>query len=127
MSVAARPNEPLAFAGALAILTHLGDTAKLMAVREKLIEETETIDPVVVTDTPDAKRKIIELKFNCDEITRRLMARNGGQIDRSTLLRILHIDSQMLQKIILTLHMCDMIEEEQISARKVIYTLKVAA
>jgi len=56
-----------------------------------------------------------------------MMARNGGQIDRSTLLRSLHIDSQMLQKIILTLHMCDMIEEEQISARKVIYTLKGAA
>jgi len=186
--------------------TELVDTAKWLAAKEKAIEETGVIDPIVVPDTPDAKRKIAELKFNSDEMTRRLMnsgmgtsaaicvripekalklaliwaisenpempritadgviwatrfvshltkrmlylgqfymaegkfdrlkkralgmmAKNGGQIDRSTLLRSLHVDSQMLQKIILTLHMCDMIEEERLSARTVIYTLKGAA
>ena len=56
-----------------------------------------------------------------------LLARHGGQLDRTTLLRHLSIDSATFQRIVLTLHMCDAIEEESISRRKTIYTLKTAA
>ena len=54
-------------------------------------------------------------------------ALENGQLDRSTLLKNLNIDSATFQRIVLTLHMCDAIEEESISRRKTIYTLKTAA
>ena len=56
-----------------------------------------------------------------------LLARHGGQLDRATLLKKMHIDATTFQRIVLTLHMCDAIEEESISRRKTIYTLKTAA
>jgi len=179
------------------------DSAHLFAMRERAISTRGTIIPIVVSDTPDAIRRIDELKSACDTLTQKLMdngldtaaalyvrapektlklallwalsenpenpritsdgitwgamlvshltkrmlhlaqfyvangrfdrlkkhtlsimINHGGQIDRSTLLRNLHVDAQTMQKVILTLHMCDMIEEERITARKVIYTLK---
>ena len=36
-------------------------------------------------------------------------------------------DRMTFQRIVLTLHMCDLIEEETLSRRKTIYTLKTAA
>ena len=48
-------------------------------------------------------------------------------MDRSTLLKNMNIDSMTFQRIVLTLHMCDLIEEETLSRRKTIYTLKTAA
>ena len=56
-----------------------------------------------------------------------IMTRNHGEIEGSALLRSMHIDAGTLQRIIITLHACDMIEEETISRRKVIYTLKNAS
>ena len=56
-----------------------------------------------------------------------IIMRNGGEIERSALLRSLHVDAATLQRILLTLHMCDQIEEERIDRRKTIVTLKTAA
>ena len=39
----------------------------------------------------------------------------------------LNIDATTFQHVVLTLHMCDMIEEEMLSRRKTVYTLKTAA
>jgi len=55
------------------------------------------------------------------------MAKNGGSIDRGTLLNRLHIDVQLFKKLILTLHMCGIINEEMLSGRKTVYTLKKSA
>jgi len=54
------------------------------------------------------------------------LAQAGGSLDRTTLLRKMGYSAQTLQKIILTLHMCDLIEEETIGRRKIVYTLKAA-
>ena len=179
--------------------------ARMMAEREKRFTDTGILEPVVVTETPEAKLEIQKLKFNADEISRRLfesdlkcgaalycrlyekamklallgaisqnpehpqmtaeavrwgaafalhvtrkmlyeaqfnvcegkfdrlkkrflglIAKAGGQIDRTTLLRKMHIDAVSFQKIVLTLHMCDLIEEEMLDRRKTIFTLKAA-
>ena len=38
----------------------------------------------------------------------------------------MHIDTVSFQKIVLTLYMCDLIEEEMLDRRKTIFTLKAA-
>ena len=43
------------------------------------------------------------------------------------MLKNLNIDATTFQRVVLTLHMCDMIEEEMLSRRKTVYTLKTAA
>lgn len=56
-----------------------------------------------------------------------MLAKNGGTMDRRTLLQRLRIDHATFKRITLTLHMCDMISEEQITSRKTLFTLKDAA
>ena len=181
------------------------ETAVKMAEREKKFNETYVLEPVIVTESPEAKAKLRELRFNSDEISRRLfdsglesaaalycrlyekavklavlyaisenaetpqmsaeavrwgaafathvtkkmlyeaqfnlaegnfdrlkkrfvglLAKAGGQLDRATLLKKMHIDAATFQRIVLTLHMCDMIEEEMLSRRKTLYTIKTA-
>lgn len=73
----------------------------------------------------EANAKISENAF--DRLKNRfvgLLRKAGGQLDRSTLLRNMNIDATTFTKIVHTLHMCDMIEEEMIDRRKTIYTLK---
>ena len=75
----------------------------------------------------EAQFNVCEGKF--DRLKKRflgLIAKAGGQIDRTTLLRKMHIDAVSFQKIVLTLHMCDLIEEELLDRRKTIFTLKAA-
>ena len=48
-------------------------------------------------------------------------------MDRASLLKNMHVDVDTFKKIIKTLHMCNMIEEEFISAKTTSYTLKDAA
>ena len=48
-------------------------------------------------------------------------------MDRRTLLQRLRIDHGTFKRITLTLHMCDMINEEALSGRKRLFTLKDAA
>ena len=80
------------------------------------------------------RKMLYEAQFNVaegtfDRLKKRflaLLARHGGQCDRTTMLRSLSIDSATFTKIVLTLHMCDLIEEEQLDRRKVIYTIKAA-
>ena len=243
LAVSPRPNPPLAFAGALAMLAHLTgrsyvdergshtnlylaalaptamgkedprDTNKKLAAAAGILSSVpdspasgEGLEDAVVTETPEAKLEIQKLKFNADEISRRLfesdlkcgaalycrlyekamklallaaisqnpenpqmtaeavrwgaafalhvtrkmlyeaqfnvcegkfdrlkkrflglIAKAGGQIDRSAILKAMKIDSATFSKVVLTLHMCDMIEEESLSRRKTIYTLKTAA
>ena len=45
-----------------------------------------------------------------------MLARAGGTMDRATLLKNMHVDVGTFRKIIQTLHVCNMIEEEFISA-----------
>ena len=81
------------------------------------------------------KKMLYEAQFNVsegsfDRLKQRavgIITRNGGEIERSALLRSLHVDAATLQRILLTLHMCDQIEEERIDRRKTIITLKTAA
>ena len=56
-----------------------------------------------------------------------MLARAGGTMDRASLLKNMHVDVDTFKKIIKTLHMCNMIEEEFISAKTTSYTLKDAA
>jgi hypothetical protein len=53
-----------------------------------------------------------------------MMECNGGQIDRCTGLKNMNIDVYTFNKILLTLHASDMIEEEMLDRRKTIITLK---
>ena len=81
------------------------------------------------------KKMLYEAQFNIaegnfDRLKKRaigLLARNGGQMEQSALLRSLHIDAGTLKRIVLTLHMSDQIEEETLSQRKTIITLKTVA
>ena len=81
------------------------------------------------------KKMLYESQFNLaegqfDRLKKRfvgLLAKAGGQLDRATLLKKMHIDATTFQRIALTLHMSDMIEEETLSRRKTLYTLKKAA
>ena len=56
-----------------------------------------------------------------------LLAKNGGTMNRRTLIKNLHIDHATFKRLTLTLHMCDTIIEKALSGRKTIYTLKDAA
>lgn len=55
-----------------------------------------------------------------------LIADAGGSLDRTTILRRMGIDSGTFTKIVKTLHMCDLIEEETLGRRKTIYSIKAA-
>ena len=184
----------------------LVDTAKFLAAKERLIRETGVFDMVTADETPEASRKIAELKFTCDEITRRLMdsdlgtaaalyaraaekalklallwaisenpeaprigadgviwgtrlvshitkrmlymsqfyvaegkfdhlkkrflrllARHGGKLDHSTLLKRLPVDATLFRKLVKTLKMCDLIEDEVLPNGKHGYSLSDAA
>ena len=80
------------------------------------------------------KKMLYEAQFNIaegrfDRLKKRVLAimmKNHVEIDRAQLLRCMHIDTNNLQKIIMTLHACDLIEEELLSRRKIVYTLKNA-
>ena len=181
-------------------------TARMMAEKELKFNETAYLEPVIVTESPEAKHALKEIRFNADELSRRLfesdlrtaaalycrlyekvvklavlhaisadpvhpemtaesvrwagafatfvtkkmlyeaqfnvsegsfdrlkqrflamLIKAGGQLDRSTMLKNLNIDATTFQRVVLTLHMCDMIEEEMLSRRKTVYTLKTAA
>ena len=41
-----------------------------------------------------------------------------------TLIKNLHVDHGTFKRVTLTVHMCDIIDEERLDARKFIYTLK---
>lgn len=75
----------------------------------------------------EAQFHVSEGKF--DRLVKRaigMLDKAGGSLDRSTMLKNLHVDSQTFQRIMLTLHMSDMIEEEWLDRRKVVFTLKNA-
>ena len=127
---------------AAALYCRLFEKARKLAVLHAISENPER--PVM---TPDAvrwatafathvtKKMLYEAQFNISEVSfdrlkQRavgIITRNGGEIERSALLRSLHVDAATLQRILLTLHMCDQIEEERIDRRKTIITLKTAA
>ena len=83
LAVAPRPNEPLAFAGALAMLAHLSG--------------------------------------------RSYRDRRGGKLDHSTLLKRLPVDATLFRKLVETLKMCDLIEDEVLPNGKHGYSLSDAA
>ena len=127
---------------AAALYCRLFEKARKLAVLHAISENPER--PVM---TPDAvrwatafathvtKKMLYEAQFNIsegsfDRLKQRFIAqlvKAGGQLDRSTLLKNLHVDVTTFQRIVLTLHACDMIEEELLSRRKTLYTLKSAA
>ena len=183
LAVSPRPNPPLAFAGALAMLAHLTgrsyvdeqgghtnlylaalaptamgkeeprDTNKKLAdavgalnsvpdavasgegledaiaASPSLLLQTDEADALLTVmrggDSRASKKMLYEAQFNLaegnfDRLKKRaigLLARNGGQMEQSALLRSLHIDAGTLRRIILTLHMSDQIEEERIDRR----------
>jgi len=180
--------------------------AKALAAREKAFRESGLLQPVVVNETSEATAKIKELRFNADEISRRLfdsdlgtaaalycrlhekmlklamhhaisadpekpvitigsvvwasrlathitkkmlyeaqfyvaegnfdrlkkrflakLAKHGGKLDHSTLLRDLPVDAALFRRLVSTLEMCDQIESEVLSNGKHGYVLKNAA
>jgi len=48
-------------------------------------------------------------------------------MDRTTLLRLLHIDASTMKKLIATLLMCELIESEQLTNGKTMYSIQKAA
>ena len=57
----------------------------------------------------------------------RLLARHGGRLDHSTLLRNLPVDAALFKKMVETLKMCEQIEDEQQTDGKRVYLLRTAA
>lgn len=57
----------------------------------------------------------------------RLLARHGGRLDHSTLLRYLSVDAQLFRGLVETLKMCEQIEDEELSNGKRGYVLSSAA
>ena len=55
-----------------------------------------------------------------------LLAKHGGQLDHSTLLRGLRIDATLFRKLVTTLQMCELIEDEELIDGKHGYILKGA-
>ena len=181
-------------------------TAGQMAERERKFTETGVLEPVVVTETPDAKQALADLRTSSDEIARRLfdsdlktaaalycrlyekatklalihaisanpsapamtsesirwagrlathitkkmlyeaqfnlaegsfdrlkrrflniLAKHGGKLDHSSLLKSLHIDATLFKRVAVTLQMCEQIETEALSNGKIGYTLSTAA
>ena len=75
----------------------------------------------------EAQFHVSEGKF--DRLVKRVIAmieRNGGQILKTIALRNMSIDVGTMNRILLTLHASDLIEEEVIGRRKSIITLKAA-
>jgi len=56
-----------------------------------------------------------------------LLAKHGGKLDHSTLLRDLPVDAALFRRLVSTLEMCDQIESEVLSNGKHGYVLKNAA
>lgn len=129
MCTAPRPNEVLAFAGALAMLRAISRDD------QNPVMDAPDINWSALLATHVTKRMIYMSQFYVSEgkfdgLKKRLLAAlsmAGGEMSRSELLRRLYVDSATFRKIILTLHMCEMIEEEHVSRNKVVYTLKNAA
>ena len=99
------------------------------------VMEAPDIDWSALLATHVTKRMIYMTQFyvsegKFDSLKKRLLAmlaRAGGTMDRASLLKNMHIDVDTFRKVIKTLHMCNMIEEEFISAKTTSYTLKDAA
>ena len=99
------------------------------------VMDAPDIDWAAMLATHLTKRMIYMAQFyvsegKFDSLKKRMLAAlsmAGGEMSRSELLRRLHVDSATFRKVVLTLHMCELIEEECISRNKVIYTLKNAA
>jgi hypothetical protein len=75
----------------------------------------------------EAQFHVSEGKF--DRLVKRFLAmlkNHGGQIDKAYALRNLSIDIGTMNRILLTLHASDMIEEELLGRRKTMITLKTA-
>ena len=126
---------------ASALYCRLYEKAMKIAMLAAISENPE--NPVITGGTVEyaaklavfiTKKMLYEAQFNVaegsfDRLKKRfmgLLAKHGGSCDRTTLLRSLAIDSVTFSKIVLTLHMCDLIEEEQLDRRKVIYTISAA-
>lgn len=110
----------------LALLSAISrDVAKPIIELGDLEWATKFVSHVSASMLHEAQFHVSEGKF--DRLVKKalsFMKRAGGSIDRTSLLRAMHIDSQNFQRVVLTLHMCDMIEEEWLDRRKVVYTLK---
>ena len=92
---------------------------------EDVVWATMFVTHVSASMLHEAQFHVSEGKF--DRLVKRFLAivnRNGGSMERSPLLRALHIDSQTFQRVVLTLHMSDQIEEEWLDRRKVVFTIK---
>ena len=75
----------------------------------------------------EAQFHVSEGKF--DRLVKRFMyitEQNGGQIEKRVALRKMAIDIGTMNRILLTLHASDLIEEELVARRKSIITLKAA-
>ena len=81
------------------------------------------------------KKMLYEAQFNVaegnfDRLKKRfmgLLTKHGGRYDHSSLLRGLPVDANLFKRIVLTLKMCDLIEDEMLSNGKCVYIAKGAA
>ena len=79
---------------------------------------------------PPARESHPRGRGTTNRATRRFSVRWAGAFATfvtKKMLKNLNIDATTFQRVVLTLHMCDMIEEEMLSRRKTVYTLKTAA
>lgn len=121
-----RVNEKIA---KLALLYAISENPEKPVITGEAVEwASEYVAHVTKDMLYESQFHIAEGKF--DALLKRfvaLLAKNGGTMDRRTLLQRLRIDHGTFKRITLTLHMCDMINEEQVTSRKTLFTLKDAA
>ena len=55
------------------------------------------------------------------------LEKQGGSADRSSLLRYLHVDAVTMKKLVSTLLMSEIIEDEMVGGGKIVYSLRSAA
>jgi len=81
------------------------------------------------------KKMLYEAQFNVAEgkferLKKRfvsLLAKHNGRLDHSQLLRLLPVDAALFKRLVMTLKMCDLIEDEELVNGKHGYLLKGAA
>jgi len=107
----------------------------ISANAEKPMVTGESVAWAINLATHITKQMLFEAQFyvaegKFDRLKKRFLAKlakHGGKLDHSTLLRDLPVDAALFRRLVLTLKMCDLIEDEALPSGKCQYLLKGAA
>jgi len=104
----------------------------ISANAEKPVMTGESVAWAIALATHITKQMLYEAQFHVaegkfDHLKKRFLAKlakHGGKLDHSTLLRDLPVDAALFKRLVLTLKMCDLIEDEVLPSGKCQYLLK---